>query len=160
MQQEFVKVELPELKYGYNSLEPVLVGEILEIHHKKHHNGYVNKYNAGVESLIKSYYDKDTVNVQKLCKAVSFTAGGHNCHSWYWDNLAPSDNGGGILPEASTPLAQAVVRDFGSFENLIALFNKSTGAIQGSGWGWLALNPDTKALSIEQTLNQVRKFPF
>merc|ERR1712203_221353 len=103
MQQEYQKVDLPELKYGYNSLEPILTGEILEIHHKKHHQGYVNKYNAGVESLIKKHYEGDTVGVQKLCKAVSFTAGGHNCHSWYWDNLAPADNGGGILPDASTP---------------------------------------------------------
>ena len=129
MQQEYAKVDLPELKYGYNSLEPILTGEILEIHHKKHHQGYVNKYNAGVESLIKKHYEGDTVGVQKLCKGVSFTAGGHNCHSWYWDNLAPADNGGGILPDASTGLAKAVVRDFGSFENLMDKFNAKTGAI-------------------------------
>jgi len=155
MQQEYQPVTLPELKYGYNALQPVLIGEILEVHHKKHHQGYVTKYNESATELVKQYYNGNTTAVQKLCKAVSFTAGGHNCHAWYWDNLAPSDNGGGVLPDDKSPLTQAIVRDFGSYDNLITLFNQKTGAIQGSGWGWLALNPQTKGLSIEETLNQV-----
>ena len=55
------KLELPELKYSYNALEPVLIGEILEVHHKKHHNGYVNKYNAVADDVLPAFY-KNNVN--------------------------------------------------------------------------------------------------
>ena len=164
MQAELPKITLPELSYGYNSLEPILIGEILEVHHKKHHQGYVNKYNAAVQDLVSKASDLDSEAVQVLCGKVAFTAGGHNAHKWYWENLAPSDNGGGILPDEKSAISEAVKRDFGSYENLINVFNKSTGAIQGSGWGWLAFNPETKALSVEQTFNQVsfreNGFPF
>lgn len=156
MQQTPPKIELPELSYGYSALEPILIGEILEVHHKKHHNGYVNKYNAAVEALMSKAYDLDSEGVQVLCGKVAFTAGGHNAHKWYWENLAPADNGGGILPDDKSALTAAVTRDFGSYENLINVFNAKTGAIQGSGWGWLAFDPATKALSVQQTFNQVR----
>lgn len=155
MQTELPPITLPELSYGYNALEPILTGEILEIHHKKHHQGYVNKYNAAVQELVTKASDLDTEAVQVLCGKVAFTAGGHNAHKWYWENLAPSDNGGGILPEEKSAIAKAVTRDFGSFENLIEVFNNKTKVIQGSGWGWLAFDPVTKGLSVQQTFNQV-----
>ena len=97
---------MPELKYGYNSLEPILIGDILLIHHKKHHQGYVNKYNATASSLVDAMKNKNSVLVQKLSPKLQFVSGGHNCHSLYWDNLAPKDNGGGVLPETSSKLHQ------------------------------------------------------
>ena len=39
MSTELKKLELPELEYSVNALEPILIGEILEVHHKKHHQG-------------------------------------------------------------------------------------------------------------------------
>lgn len=160
MQTELPQITLPELSYGYNALEPILIGEILEVHHKKHHQGYVNKYNAAVQDLVSKASDKDSEAVQVLCGKVAFTAGGHNAHKWYWENLAPSDNGGGILPDDKSPLTAAVKRDFGSYENLIEVFNAKTGAIQGSGWGWVGYDPQTKALTVQQTFNQVNSSSF
>ena len=72
----------------------------------------------------------------------------------YWQNLAPKDNGGGVLPDDKAPLREAIVKQWGSIENFQKDFNSQTGAIKGSGWGWLGLDPTTKVLTIEQTLNQ------
>jgi superoxide dismutase, Fe-Mn family len=160
MQVELPLITLPELTYGYNSLEPVLIGEILQVHHQKHHQAYVTGYNAAVGELITKAHNHDAEGVQVLCGKVAFTAGGHNAHKWYWENLAPSDNGGGILPDDKSPLTAAITKSYGSYENFIAAFNAKTAAIQGSGWGWLAINPTTKNLSIEQTFNQVRLSSF
>merc|ERR1712087_857905 len=81
-------------------------------------------------------------------------AGGYNVHNTYWENLAPEGNPGGILPGESSGLTKEIVKYFGSYDNFKTQFNAKTGAIQGSGWGWLAFDPQTKALTIEQTLNQ------
>ncbi len=154
MQQEYATATLPELTFGYNALEPILTGEILEIHHKKHHQKYVNEYNANVQELLKKIYTQDIAGSQKLCEKVAFNGGGHVTHSWYWENLAPMDNGGGILPDNRSPLTQKVLDSFGSYETLISKFNEKSEKIQGSGWGWLAYNPVTKGLSIEETKDQ------
>ena len=45
------KYELPELPYGYSALEPHLSGEILELHHDKHHAAYVAGANAAIDKL-------------------------------------------------------------------------------------------------------------
>jgi Fe-Mn family superoxide dismutase len=114
----------------------------------------VNKYNALIDKLLPAIKNQDTESVQKLVTGVHFTAGGHNCHRMYWENLAPVNNGGGVLPAENAPLRQSIVKHWGSVENFQKDFSSQTGAIKGSGWGWLGLNPETKALSIEQTLNQ------
>jgi superoxide dismutase len=60
---------------------------------------------------------------------------GHINHSLFWTNLAPVSAGGGQL--ASGPLESALGRDFGSFDEFKKIFNTTTAAVQGSGWGWL-----------------------
>merc|ERR1712048_23737 len=154
MQTQFPEAKLPELNYGYAALEPVLIADIIEVHHKKHHNAYATKYNAFTQQMVDAAYKNDTVTVQKLCKDVHFNAGGFNTHNIYFENLAPKGNPGGILPDESSNLHKDVIKSFGSFENFMTKFNAATGAIQGSGWGWLGYNPTTGGLSIEQTLNQ------
>ena len=49
-----LKHTLPDLPYGYKALEPVISGEIMELHHSKHHAGYVNNFNAAEEQLEKA----------------------------------------------------------------------------------------------------------
>ena len=54
-----------------------------------------------------------------LCNTIKFNLGGHINHSIYWENLAPIGNGGGEYPAADSPFTQAVVRQFGGYEQLI-----------------------------------------
>ena len=115
---ERTNLALPELTYGYNALQPVLNGEILEVHHKKHHQGYVNNYNKLIDEIAPLIKENDTFKLQPKLLGLHFNSGGHNCHSLYWENLAPKDNGGGILPDEKSALSQAVVKHFGSWDNL------------------------------------------
>ena len=110
MQNQYAPIELPELKYSHNALEPVLIGEILEVHHKKHHQKYVNEYNTHAQNLVKRIYEGDVAEDQKLCDKVWFNGGGHQAHAWYWENLAPADNGGGVLPEEKSQLSEQIVK--------------------------------------------------
>lgn len=77
---------------------------------------------------------------------------GHVNHSLFWQNLAPSKSGGGELKDG--PLKEAIDRDFGGLDQLKTKFNAQLAGIQGSGWGWLGLNPTTKKLDIVTTANQ------
>ncbi|KAI0363540.1 superoxide dismutase mitochondrial [Pilatotrama ljubarskyi] len=140
---------LPQLDYPYNALEPHISGQIMELHHKKHHQAYVNGLNAAEESYAKAPSPKDQI---KLQPALKFNGGGHINHSLFWKNLAPESQGGGQL--AAGPLKDAIVADFGSVDAFKKKMNTVTAAIQGSGWGWLGYNPDTKKLEIVTTANQ------
>jgi len=140
---------LPDLPYAYDALEPAISKEIMELHHKKHHQTYVNGLNAAEESFAKTPSVKERISLQS---ALKFNGGGHINHSLFWKNLAPSSEGGGQLSEG--PLKTAIVRDFGSVEDFKKAFNAQTAAIQGSGWGWLGYNSTSKKLEIVTTANQ------
>ena len=150
----FVKATLPTLEYGYNDLAPVITAEIMEVHHGKHHNAYVNNYNAAVEKFLDFEAKGNHHAASDLCKAIRFNGGGHVNHAIYWENLAPASRQGGSLPNKDSAISKAIVDSWGSYDNFIKDFNGRTAAIQGSGWGWLAYRPETKKLSIEETPNQ------
>ncbi|TFK79262.1 manganese superoxide dismutase [Polyporus arcularius HHB13444] len=140
---------LPKLDYSYDALEPHISGKIMELHHSKHHQAYVNGLNAAEEAYAKAAAPKEQI---KLQSALKFNGGGHINHSLFWKNLAPQSQGGGEL--TSGPLKDAIVADFGSVDAFKKKMNTVTAAIQGSGWGWLGYNPDTKKLEIVTTPNQ------
>ncbi|KAF8320434.1 manganese superoxide dismutase [Clavulina sp. PMI_390] len=140
---------LPDLPYGYDALEPHISGQIMKLHHSKHHQTYVNALNAAEESLAKAQTPKDLIALQP---AIKFNGGGHINHSLFWKNLAPESTGGGKL-EAG-PLKDAIERDFGSLEELKKQMNAQTAAIQGSGWGWLGYSKKLNKLEIVTTANQ------
>ncbi|KAJ7132905.1 manganese superoxide dismutase [Mycena crocata] len=143
---------LPDLPYAYDGLEPYISKQIMELHHKKHHQTYVNALNAAEASYAKASTPKERIALQA---ALKFNGGGHINHSLFWKNLAPSSEkggNGGVLKAG--PLKEAIEVAFGSLENLKKEFNAATLGIQGSGWGWLGLNPTTKRLELATTPNQ------
>ncbi|CAE6448312.1 unnamed protein product [Rhizoctonia solani] len=147
------KVELPELPYAYNALEPFISEEIMTLHHKKHHQTYVNGYNAAVESLSKLVGDSSaqaTRSQIQLQSAIKFNGGGHINHSLFWKNLAPADGPESKLDAAPT-LSQAIKIAFQDFQKE---FNTAALGIQGSGWAWLAWNTSGRRLEIITTPNQ------
>ncbi|KAI0650979.1 manganese superoxide dismutase [Trametes meyenii] len=140
---------LPKLDYAYDALEPHISGQIMELHHSKHHQAYVNGLNAAEESYARAPSPKDQIRLQP---ALKFNGGGHINHSLFWKNLAPESQGGGKL-EAG-PLKDAIVADFGSVDAFKKKVNAATAAIQGSGWGWVGYNTETKKLEVVTTANQ------
>ncbi len=145
-------VELPELPYELNALEPVISKQIMELHWGKHHRAYVNNFNIAVDQLSDAEKTGDVEKMISLQSALKFNGGGHINHSIFWNNLAPKNSGGGEPPAGE--LAEAIKQQFGSLEKLIEEMSAKTAAIQGSGWGWLGLHPTKKTLQIATCTNQ------
>ena len=142
--------ELPELDYAYDALEPHISAEIMELHHSKHHAGYVAGANAALEALeAEREGDANPDRVRALSKNLAFNLGGHTNHSIFWKNLSPQ--GGG---EPTGELAEAINRDFGSFEKFKSHFSAAATGLQGSGWAVLGYDHIAGRLVIEQLTDQ------
>jgi len=144
--------KLPDLPYGYNELEPVISAEIMELHHKKHHQAYVNNLNAALDKYVAAEAKHDVGEMIALQPAIKFNGGGHVNHSIFWTNLAPTKKGGGSPPEGD--LLKRIQTQYGSLDKFIEKFNAQTAAIQGSGWGWLGYNKGEDRLIIQACANQ------
>ena len=145
---------LPKLPYAYDALEPHIDARTMEIHHTKHHQGYVNKLNAALEKhpnlQDKPVEDllKDLKNIpEEIRTAVTNNGGGHANHSLFWQLMA--SNAGGT---PTGPVADSIAEAFGSFDAFKETFGKAALGRFGSGWAWLVL--DDGKLSIISTANQ------
>jgi Fe-Mn family superoxide dismutase len=147
--------ELPKLDYPYDALEPHIDARTMEIHHSKHHAGYVSKTNAALES----YPDLQSKSIQELLSdlnaipeairgAVRNNGGGHANHSLFWKVMAPGAGG-----EPVGALADAIKAAFGSFEAFQTEFSNAAATRFGSGWAWLTADGAGK-LEVFSTANQ------
>ena len=142
--------ELPDLPYAFDALEPHISAEIMELHHDKHHATYVAGANAALEKLEKAREEgADANEIRALSKNLAFNLGGHTNHSIFWKNLSP--NGGG---EPTGELAEAINRDFGSFEKFKDHFSAAATGLQSSGWAVLGYDHIAGRLIIEQLTDQ------
>ena len=142
--------ELPQLNYSHDALEPHIDYKTMEIHHGKHHAGYTSKLNAAIEGT--EHAEKSIEELMKSMdmdnSALRNNGGGYFNHCLFWNSMSP--NAGG-LPSGS--LADAIDRDFGSFENFKDSFSKAAATQFGSGWAWLCAHSDGK-LEVCSTPNQ------
>jgi superoxide dismutase, Fe-Mn family len=136
---------LPDLPYDYAALEPHYSGEILELHHDKHHAAYVAGANSTLERLTGARADNDYGAIVGLEKTLAFHISGHVLHSLFWKNLSPD---GGDRPDGD--LGAAIDEHFGSFDGFKAHLSSATNTIQGSGWGVLGWEPLGGRLVVEQ----------
>ena len=81
---------LPDLRYDFGALEPHISGNIMELHHDKHHAAYVKGANQALEKLGEAREKEDFTRVGALEKALAFNLSGHVLHSLFWQNLAPA----------------------------------------------------------------------
>ena len=147
------KVTLKPLPYALNALEPVLSEELMDFHYNKHHQAYATNLNGLLEQKEKAVAEGDILKVTQLTKGIAFNGGGVYNHTFFWDSLAPTSEGGGEEPSSDSELRQAIESQWGSIDAFKDEFNAQTAVIQGSGWGWLCWNKNTKSLSYEQTAN-------
>lgn len=139
------KHELPPLPYAYNALEPNMDEQTVKLHHDMHHKAYVDGLNNAEDKLAAAREAGDYALVKHWSRELAFHGSGHILHSIFWTNLAP--NAGG---EPTGDLAEAVKKDFGSFERCKAQLVAVTVAVEGSGWGLLTYMPDQDRLLIMQ----------
>jgi Fe-Mn family superoxide dismutase len=147
--------ELPQLPFGYEAMEPVIDVETMEIHHSRHHAGYVDKLNAALASNTEMQALPLVQLMQGFAPdtpaAIRNNAGGHYNHSLFWDILRPNPADGGVKP--SGEIAGAIDVAFGDYGAFHDAFSKAAMGVFGSGWAWLCVMPD-KLLKILTTPNQ------
>ncbi|KAL2866547.1 uncharacterized protein BJX67DRAFT_372496 [Aspergillus lucknowensis] len=141
------KATLPDLAYDYGALEPSISGKIMELHHKNHHQTYVNSYNTAVEQLQEAQASNNIAAQISLKPLINFHGGGHLNHTLFWENLAPKSAGGGAPPSGA--LAKALNDNYGSLENFQGQMNTVLAGIQGSGWAWLVQDKQTGNIGIK-----------
>ena len=124
--------QLPDLPYDYDALEPHIDARIMELHHDKHHQGYVNGANAALEKLESMREGGDFGDVKGVKRNLAFNVSGHANHTVFWENMSP--DGGG---EPGGELADAIGQDFGSVEGCMNDFSATAKGVEGSGWGML-----------------------
>ncbi len=146
--------ELIKLPFETNSLEPFMDKETIEIHHGKHHKGYVNKLNIAIEKypelsekkvewLLENISEISTEIRQKI---INFGGGVYN-HNFFWSILKKE-----ILFNSESEIGKEIIKKFGSFDNFKKEFEEKGNTLFGSGWVWLVLK--NNELEIIQTTNQ------
>lgn len=144
--------KLPPLPYATNALEPVIDAKTMQIHHGKHHQGYVtglNKAVAADAALKGKSLEELLANAGKLSSAVRNNAGGHWNHSQFWKSMKAPEAGG----KPSGGLAEAIDGKFGSFDDFKQKFQAAGTGRFGSGWVWLLVTPKGE-LEVTSTPNQ------
>lgn len=142
---------LPALGYAFDALAPNIDAMTMEIHHGKHHAGYVKKLNAALETATQfggMSLEEIMGAVTAEDTAVRNNGGGHFNHSLYWNIISPS--------EANAPtgaLLEAINSAFGSVEAFSEQFFNAAKTRFGSGWAWLSKD-DAGKLFISSTPNQ------
>lgn len=138
---------LPDLGYAYDALGKYISKDIMELHYSKHHQTYVDKLNAALDSapalkerpLESLLTDLDALP-EAVRTAVRNNGGGHLNHSLFWKWMSP--DGGG---EPTGELAAAIADKYGSFQGFVDAFTERSLAVFGSGWAWL--QPDLEILT-------------
>ena len=147
-------IELPNLPYAYDALEPLISGTTLKAHHDKHHRAYVDKTNALVkdtdlaggtlEAIVKQSARR-VASDPAMARLFNNAAQAWN-HSFYWRSLRPKGGGG---PQGG--LAARISSDFGDQRRFAETFKAAATGHFGSGWAWLVL--EKGALKIVTTSN-------
>ena len=125
----------------------------MTLHYSKHHQTYVTSLNQALLSYAEALAANDIRKQLSLQQVIKFNAGGHINHSLFWENLAPARSE--VSRESKAPeLTKAISAVFGDLSKFKEQFKALLLSIQGSGWGWLVVDPDSKALEMLQTKDQ------
>lgn len=141
---------LPKLPYAYTALEPHIDAKTMEIHHSRHHQGYVTNLNTAVANTPAATMELADMLIAagRRGAAVRNNGGGHYNHTMFWELLSPT-----AKPAPTGDLMAAIQKQFGGLDSLKVLLNKAGATRFGSGWAWLVLTP-SKQLAVTSTANQ------
>jgi superoxide dismutase, Fe-Mn family len=141
---------LPDLPYPHEALEPHLDAATMLLHHREHHASYVKKLNEALakdqelQKLTLEQLLRDSDKLPEAIRAaVKNNGGGHLNHVLFWNSLAPPP-----AREPRGPLAEAIVRDFGSFEEFREKFSDAAAKHFASGWVALTVSSVSRKLAI------------
>lgn len=126
--------EMPRLPYAHDALEPVMSKQTIDFHYGKHLQTYVDKLNELVPGT--EFEGKQLAEIVATAPdgAIFNNAGQVLNHTLYFLQFTPDQQ----KKEPTGALADAIRRDFGSFDQFKEQFNKASTDVFGSGWSWLA----------------------
>ena len=146
--------ELPDLPYDHEALAPNIDERTMQVHHGRHHQGYVNNLNNALEGhdrLQQHTLGELLADLENLPDdvrtAIRNNGGGHYNHALFWPLLTSEDT----HPHGA--LEEALAQTFESLDAFKEAFNSTAGGVFGSGWGWLATDAEGN-LELVQTANQ------
>lgn len=132
------KYNLLNLPYEYDALQAVISKEIMQLHHDKHHAGYVKGANTALEKLAKARTGEIEISRKAVMRDLSFHVNGHVMHDLFWKVMrAPK---AGNLP--SDNFKTVIDKSFGSFDSFKTEFADASKSVEGSGWGVLSKDKD------------------
>lgn len=147
--------KLPDLGYAFDALEPYIDKETMIVHYTKHHQTYINNLNAIIEKQPELQNKElsdiltDLSSVPSAVRtAIQNQGGGSLNHTMFWTMMSPK---GGGIPKGH--IGDAITKSFGNFEAFQDQFNATAKTVFGSGWAWLAFDPQGR-LVIVPTPNQ------
>ncbi|MDD4351873.1 MAG: superoxide dismutase [Candidatus Gracilibacteria bacterium] len=147
--------QLPQLPYAYDALEPHIDAKTMEIHHDKHHQAYLDKFNATLEKYPELQNMKAHEILKDLAKleveeadrkSLRNNGGGYVNHSIFWKLMGPAK-------EIDEALVKEIKETFGSIENFKNEFTQAASTHFGSGWAWL-VRDENKKLKVYSLPNQ------
>ena len=143
-------LELPDLPYAYDALDPYMSSETLEYHHDKHHDAYLQKTKELIQGTEYENMSLEELMVKSFSanQALFNQAGQFFNHIHFWKWMKP--DGGGNIPGN---LEKKIESDLGSVDALRDDFIKKGAGQFGSGWVWLALDNKTNKLEVLGTPN-------
>jgi Fe-Mn family superoxide dismutase len=139
------KYILPPLPYKPDALEPHIDAQTMQLHHDKHHQGYVNGLNTALDALAEIRSGKrQAAEVKHWSRELAFNGSGHFLHVLFWNCMT------GEKTQAGSATAKQISSDFGSMEGFSNQFKAAAGAVEGSGWAILVFEPIARRLMIMQ----------
>lgn len=125
-----LELNLPDLSYEYDALDPVISEDQLRIHHTKHHQGYVNKTNNILTEMYGARENNEQLDMKSTLRDLSFNLNGHLLHSLFWKCMrSPQEDN-----KPSGEIADRIDEYFGSFDRFRQEFSSAAAAVEGSGW--------------------------
>lgn len=148
-------LSLPALPYDVDALVPAIDARTMQIHHGKHHAGYINNYNKALEQIsgepsLEGLLAGLPDVPESVRTSIRNNGGGAYNHAMFWRSMAPIGEGGAPSGE----LAARINRDFGSLGAFQQAFSEQAGSVFGSGWAWLILRESDNKLVVISTPNQ------
>ncbi|ANB59713.1 superoxide dismutase [Anoxybacteroides amylolyticum] len=137
---------LPPLPYRYDALEPHISGEIMYLHHTKHHQSYVDGLNKAEKMMETARETNDYELLIHWEREAAFHGSGHYLHTIFWYNMTPK--GGG---EPKGALLEQIKTNFGSVARFKNHFTEAAKKVEGVGWAILVWSPRAHRLEILQT---------
>ena len=145
---------VPALNYNYDALSDYISADIMQLHHDKHHQSYVDKLNEAIEKYpelrgqsVEDLLVELDMMPDDIRTTVRNNGGGHYNHCLFWLWMSPQ--GGG---QPSGPLLAAILQRYETFDKFVEEFTTKAVGVFGSGWVWLQPNMDIVTTSNQDSL--------